>query len=44
MVTTDASKIGLMITLWQNQVEGNIKSREHGGRYLNDTEKKMFNR
>ena len=39
MVTTDASKIGLGITLWQKQDDGNIKPIAYGSRYLNDTEK-----
>ena len=39
MVTTGASKTGLVNTLWQNQDEGNIKPRAYGGRYLNDTVK-----
>ena len=38
MVTTDASKTGLGITLWQKQDDGNIKPIAYG-RYLNDTEK-----
>ena len=39
MVTTDASKTGLGITLWQKQDDGNIKPIVYGSRYLNDTEK-----
>ena len=39
MVTTDASKTGLGITLWQKQDDGNIKPIAYGSRYLNDTEK-----
>ena len=44
MVTTNASKTGLGITLWQKQDDGNIKPIAYGSRYLNDTEKKLFNR
>ena len=44
MVTTDASRTGLGITLWQKQDDGNIKPIAYGSRYLNDTEKKLFNR
>ena len=39
MVTTDASKTGLGITLWQKQNDGNIKPIAYGSRYLNDTKK-----
>ena len=39
MMTTDASKTGLGITLWQKQDDGNIKPIAYGSRYLNDTEK-----
>ena len=39
MVTTNASKTGLGITLWQKQDDGNIKPIAYGSRYLNDTEK-----
>ena len=39
MVTTDASKTGLSITLWQKQDNGAIKPIAFGSRYLNDTEK-----
>ena len=39
MVTTDASKTGLGITLCQKQDDGNIKPIAYGSRYLNDTEK-----
>ena len=39
MVTTDASKTGLGITLWQKQDDGNIKPIVYSGRYLNNTEK-----
>ena len=38
-VTTDASKIGLGITLCQKQDDGEIKPIAFGSRYLNDTEK-----
>ena len=41
MVTTEASKTGLGITLWQNQNDGNIKPIAYGSRYLNETEKKF---
>ena len=41
MVTTDASKTGLGITLWQKQDDGEIKPIAFGSRYLNDTEKKI---
>ena len=39
IVTTDASKTGLGITLWQKQDNGEIKPIAFGCRYLNDTEK-----
>ena len=39
MVTTDANKTGLGITLWQKQDNGNIKPIADGRRYLNDTGK-----
>ena len=39
MVTTDASKTGLGITLWQKQDNGEMKPIAFGSRYLNDTEK-----
>ena len=39
MVTTDASKTGLGITLWQKQDDGNIKPRAYGSRCLNDIKK-----
>ena len=39
MVTTDASKFGLGITLWQKQDDGEIKPIAFGSRFLNDTEK-----
>ena len=40
MVTTDASKTGLGITLWQNKMTEKEKPIAFGSRYLNDTEKK----
>ena len=39
IVTTDASKTGLGITLWQKQLDGEIKPIAFGSRYLNDSEK-----
>ena len=39
IVTTDASKTGLGITLWQKQSDGEIKPIAFGSRYLNDSEK-----
>ena len=39
IVTTAASKTGLGITLWQKQVDGEIKPIAFGSRFLNDTEK-----
>ena len=39
MVTTDANKTGLGITLWQKQDNGDIKPMLYSSRYLNDTEK-----
>ena len=44
IVTTDASKTGLGITLWQKQSDGEIKPIAFGSRYLNDSEKKLLNR
>ena len=38
-MTTDASKTGLGITLWQKQLEGETKPIAFGSRYLNDSEK-----
>ena len=38
MVTIDASKTGLGITLWQKQDDMNIKPIAYGSRHLNDTE------
>ena len=40
IVTTDASTVGLGITIWQKQDNGNTKPIAYGSRYLNDTEKK----
>ena len=39
IVTTDASKTLLGITLWQKQSDGEIKPIAFGSRYLNDSEK-----
>ena len=39
IVTTDASTIGLGITLWQRQHDKNTKSIAYRSRYLNNTEK-----
>ena len=39
MVTTDASKTVLGITLWQKQDDGNITPIAYGSRYLNNAEK-----
>ena len=39
IVTTDASKTGLGITLWQKQLDGGIKLIAFGSRYLIDSEK-----
>ena len=39
IVTTDASKTGLGITLWQKQSDGEMKLIAFGSRYLNDSEK-----
>ena len=39
MVTTDASKTGLGITLWYKQDNGNIKLIAYGSRYLKETKK-----
>ena len=38
IVTTDASKTGLGITLWQKQSDGEIKPIAFGSRYLNESE------
>ena len=37
--TTDASKTGLGITLWQKQADGELKTIAFGSRFLNDSEK-----
>ena len=39
IVTTDASKTGLGITLWQKQADGELKPIAFGSRFLNDSEK-----
>ena len=39
IVTTDASIIGLGITLWQKQADGELKSIAFGSIFLNDSEK-----
>ena len=39
IVTTDASKNGLGITLWQKQADGELKPIAFGSRFLNDSEK-----
>ena len=39
IVTTDASKTGLGITLWQRQADGELKPIAFGSRFLNDSEK-----
>ena len=39
MVTTDASKTGLDITLWQKQDNREIKLIAFGSRYLNNIDK-----
>ena len=39
MVTADASRTGLGVTLCQKQDSRDIKSLAFGSRYLNDTEK-----
>ena len=38
IATTDASKTGLGITLWQKQSDGEIKPIAFGSRYLNESE------
>ena len=38
IVTTDASKSGLGITLWSKQLDGEIKPIQFGSRYLNERE------
>ena len=39
IVTTDASKTGLGITLWQKQADGELKPIAFSSRFLNDSEK-----
>ena len=39
IVTIDASKTGLRITLWQKQSNGETKPIAFGSRYLNESEK-----
>ena len=39
IVTTDASKTGLGITLWQRQADGELKPIAFGSRFLKDSEK-----
>ena len=39
IVTTDASKTGLGITLWQKQADGELKPIAFGSRFLTDSEK-----
>ena len=41
---TDASKASLGITLWQMQVNGELEPIAFMSRFLNDIEKKLFNR
>ena len=40
IVSTDARKTGLGITLWQKQADGELKPIAFGSRFLNDSEKK----
>ena len=40
IVTTDASKTGLGIKLWQKQADGELKPIAFGSRFLIDSEKK----
>ena len=42
LVTTDASKTGLEITVLQKQDNGDFTPIVFGGRYLNDTVKYFF--
>ena len=44
IVTTDASKTGLGVTLWQKQSDEENKSIAFGSRYLTDSEKKINRR
>ena len=39
IVSTDASKTGLGITIWQKQADGELKPIAFGSRILNDSEK-----
>ena len=39
IVTTDASKTGLEITLWQKQADGELRPIAFGSRFLNDSQK-----
>ena len=39
ILTTDASRTGLGITLWQKQLDGGLKPIAFGSRFLNDSEK-----
>ena len=39
IVSTDASKTGLGMTLWQKQADGELKPIAFGSRFLNDSEK-----
>ena len=39
IVTTDASRTGLGITLWQKQADGELKPIAFSSRFLNDSEK-----
>ena len=38
IVTIDASKLGLGITLWQKQTDGELKPMTFGSRFPNDSE------
>ena len=42
IVTTDASRTGLGITLWQKQADGEMKPIAFGSRFLSDSEN-LFN-
>ena len=39
IVTTDASKTSLGISLWQKQTDGELKPIAFGSRFLNDCER-----
>ena len=39
IVTTDAGKTGLGISLWQKQADGELKPIAFGSRFSNDSEK-----